>query len=215
MKSTGNSASNSLLDCGYPSAVHERQPGSIQTSMTSGILVRTPPQAHFHFASSIQGLCRSLSLLPDLFSISFFVQTTSYSPHLSQRQTGSGVPQKRCLVMELSRKLESQESNALNAACGIQRMFLFAATICSLRSSTLKNHCFVVRNTTGLWQRQQGGDSCSTGATWTMAPVASSASTNLLSCTRAIRPANVPISGGNSAVSLMVFQIGNPSRWPT
>src|SRR3989344_2879509 len=138
---------------------------------------------------------------------------TSYSPQLSHFHTGKGVPQYRCLVTELSLRLSSQESNCLfPAQSGFQEISLLSSRMFSLRSSMRKNHCVVVRKTTGLLQRQQCAYSCCTGVFATNTPLSDNDSTNFRSSFFALSSANTPISLGNTPCSSMILKAGNPSR---
>src|SRR3989338_5338351 len=118
--------------------------------------------------------------------------------------------------MPLSLKFFSHESNQFEPAQpGCQNTFLFNSRIFSIKSSTLKNHCFVVLKTTGLWQRQQWAYSCSTGATVIKAFFSFKAAVNFLSSFFAVKPENFPIEEGKTPVSLMLLNGGRPSLCPT
>src|SRR3989344_9072693 len=145
MKSAGNNFLKSLSSCGYPSDAHESTPASIQTSIISGILFI----GLLHFlqgivTSSIHGLCKSSGICDALFFCkSFRDSTTIYSLHELHLHTGKGDPQNLCLVIPLSLKFSSQESNWFAPAqSGTQYIFsLLSFLIFGIKSSTLKNHC--------------------------------------------------------------------------
>src|SRR3989344_4649606 len=140
---------------------------------------------------------------------------TSYSLHLSHFQIGMGVPQYRCLVIPLSLRLSSHESNCLLPAhSGIHVIFLFSSFILSRRSSTLKNHCLVVLKMTGFLHLQQCAYSCCTFVDAIIAPLFSSASVNFLSCFLHTRPDNSPMPEGYFPYSSTGLKAGMPFLLP-
>src|SRR3989338_2487082 len=224
MKSAGKSLLKSSTLPGYLRQFHEVVPASTHTSAMSGILVFVPPHLHLYWTSSIQGLCRSFGIasLPASFASSATLPMTSMLSHLPHAQIGIGVPQYLCLVMPLSLRLSSHESNCLLPAhSGTQLIFLFSFFICSFRSSTLKNHCFVVLNITGLWQRQQWAYSCCTFVEAIIAPLFSSSSVNFLSSFLQTMPDRLPMPSGYLPYSSTGLYAGMPfllpiskSSWP-
>src|SRR2546422_3840275 len=84
-------------------------PESNQTSMSSGVRLISPPQAHANVTSSMKGLCRSSgSRTPDPGFSSAMLPTHFCAEHFTQIQMGSGVPQNRSRESDQSLFSESQ-----------------------------------------------------------------------------------------------------------
>src|SRR5512143_2601131 len=127
-------------------------PESNHTSRTSGMRLISFPHSHSRVISSMYGLCSSL-----MGGSSSFEPMTFVLPQEAHFHIGRGMPQYLWREMHQSGAFETNSRNRSFAKSGCQSVLSISFSIWSFILDIVMNHCFVVRNISGVLQRQQCG----------------------------------------------------------